>query len=115
MSAEVDTGAGWIDVGALDQVPRLGAKVVSTGDGKIAVFRTGADEILALNDRCPHKGGPLSQGIVHGNRVTCPLHGWVIDLACGEAVAPDRGRTETIQTRVENGRIFLLRPLRRTA
>ncbi len=115
MGDESDSSAGWIDVGTVDQVPRLGAKVVATVGGNIAVFRTGDDEIFALNDRCPHKGGPLSQGIVHGKRVTCPLHGWVIDLARGEAAAPDQGCTETIQVRVENRRICLFRPLKRTA
>ncbi len=115
MSKVVESSAGWIDIGAIDQVPRLGSKVVSTVDGDIAVFRTGADEIFALKDRCPHKGGPLSQGIVHGRRVTCPLHGWVIELASGEAAAPDHGCAHTIPVRVENARILLLRPLKKTA
>jgi len=97
----------WIDVGALDDVPRLGAKIVASKRGNIAVFRTANDEIFALDDRCPHKGGPLSQGIVHGRRVTCPLHNWVIELASGEAVAPDQGCARTIPARLEEGRILL--------
>ena len=67
----------------LDDIPRLGARVVRTPSGNIAVFRTENDEVFALVDRCPHKGGPLSQGIVHGKRVACPLHNFVIDLASG--------------------------------
>ena len=116
MSKATVKDTGWIDVGDVDQVPRLGSKVVMTADGgAIAVFRTGDGGIFALNDRCPHKGGPLSQGIVHGRRVTCPLHGWVIELTSGEAVAPDSGCAHTVPARVENGRILLLRPLKQTA
>ena len=72
---------------------QLGARVVRHGSTDIAVFRNGEDEIFALEDRCPHKGGPLSQGIVSGKVVTCPLHSWKIDLETGEAVAPDVGCT----------------------
>ena len=66
--------SGWIEVGKVEEIPQLGARVVRTPEGDIAVFRTSEDEIFALRDKCPHKGGPLSQGIVHGNRVACPLH-----------------------------------------
>jgi nitrite reductase (NADH) small subunit len=100
----------WRDIGRLDEVPRLGARVVSTPRGNIAVFRTRDDRVFALEDRCPHKGGPLSQGIVHGERVTCPLHVWVIELATGEAVAPDRGCARTVPTQVLQERILLLLP-----
>ena len=95
----------WIDIGALDDVPRLGSRVVRAAEGRIAVFRTDDDRVFALVDKCPHTQGPLSQGIVHGCRVTCPLHNFVIDLATGEAVAPDEGRTKTIPARVSGGRI----------
>ncbi|MFX7720432.1 Rieske 2Fe-2S domain-containing protein, partial [Acinetobacter baumannii] len=65
--------SNWIEIGALKDIPRLGSRVVRTATGNIAVFRTENDEVFALDDRCPHKGGPLSQGIVHNRRVTCPL------------------------------------------
>ena len=65
------------------------------------------DEVFALDDRCPHKGGPLSQGIVHGKRVTCPLHNWVIELETGRAVAPDEGCTHSHPAKVENGMVWL--------
>ena len=97
----------WIDVGALDDVPRRGARVVKSPAGCIAVFRTEADEIFALDDRCPHKGGPLSQGLVPDRSVTCPLHNWVIDLATGQAKAPDEGRALTVPLRCEGGRLLL--------
>ena len=97
----------WIEIGTLDDIPRLGARVVRTPSGDIAVFRTEDDEVFALDDRCPHKGGPLSQGIVHNRRVTCPLHNFVIELASGEAVAPDQGCAHAHPTKVENGVVFL--------
>jgi nitrite reductase (NADH) small subunit len=100
------TGA-WIEVGRLDDIPRLGARVVCAPDGDIAVFRAADDHIFALRDQCPHRGGPLSQGIVHGHKVTCPLHNWNIDLQSGTAVAPDIGCAGVYPTRVENGVIFL--------
>lgn len=97
----------WLEIGGIEDIPRLGARVVRTAQGDIAVFRTADDRIFALRDACPHKGGPLSQGIVHGHRVTCPLHNWVIELDRGEAVAPDSGSTACYPVRVENGRILL--------
>ena len=81
--------AQWFDIGALDDIPRLGARVVRTRHGDIAVFRTADDRVFGLDDRCPHRGGPLSQGIVFDGRVACPLHNWCIELSDGKAVAPD--------------------------
>ncbi len=97
----------WKKLAALEEIPRLGSRVVESAGGDIAVFRTAEDQVYALHDRCPHKGGPLSQGIVHGGRVTCPLHGWNIELASGEAVAPDLGRTPCVEVKLENGVIYL--------
>jgi nitrite reductase (NADH) small subunit len=99
--------SGWVEIGTLDDIPRLGACVVRYGGTNVAVFRTEDDRVFALVDRCPHKGGPLSQGIVHGCRVTCPLHNLVLDLATGKAVAPDEGATRTIPVKLEERRIFL--------
>ena len=101
------TDAVWTDVGALDAIPRLGARVVKTPEGCVAVFRTADDRAFALEDRCPHKGGPLSQGIVHGAGVTCPLHNWVLNLETGEAQGADEGRALALPLRVEEGRILL--------
>ena len=97
----------WMDIAALDEVPQRGARVVKTAAGCVAVFRTASDEVYALNNSCPHKGGPLSEGIVHGASVTCPLHNWVFSLESGEAQGADSGRVETYPARVENGRILL--------
>ena len=95
------------DLCALEEIPRLGSRVVAAPAGDIAVFRTADDRVFALNDQCPHKGGPLSQGIVHGDRVACPLHGWLIQLDSGSAVAPDEGCVKRHEARVENGRVLL--------
>jgi len=97
----------WIKVGALSDIPALGALVVETADGPVAVFRTADDHVFALHDSCPHKQGPLSEGIVQGRRVTCPLHNWVIELETGQAVAPDRGRTACFAVKVEEGLVWL--------
>lgn len=97
----------WIEVGRVDDIPRLGARVVRVGDKDIAVFRTAQDEIFALHDRCPHKGGPLSQGIVYGRKVACPLHNWSVHLDTGQAVAPDEGCTEVYRVEVREGWIYL--------
>ena len=101
------THSHWIDIGALDQIPRRGARVVRTAKGCVAVFRTVDDEAFALEDRCPHRGGPLSQGIVHGTSVTCPLHNWVLSLKTGEAQDADEGRAATFPLKVELGRLLI--------
>jgi len=91
---------------ALADIPRLGARVVERAGAcgvNIAVFRTADDLVFALADRCPHKGGPLSQGIVHGNRVACPLHNWNIDLGTGTAVEPDEGCVARYPVRLADG------------
>ena len=97
----------WFDAGPLHAIPQRGARTIKTPRREIAVFRTASDEVFALENRCPHKGGPLSDGIVHGRKVACPLHNWVIDLATGEAAAPDRGCVRRIPVRVEAGRILI--------
>jgi nitrite reductase (NADH) small subunit len=103
----------WRDVGALQDIPLRGCRRVATVAGDIALFRTGDDEVYALFDRCPHKGGPLSQGIVHGRSVTCPLHAWVIDLKSGQPTGADAGGgcTPTAPVRVDDGRVLLALPL----
>lgn len=98
---------GWQKVCALEAIPQLGARVVKSALGNIAVFRNAEDEVFALLDKCPHKGGPLSQGIVHGRKVTCPLHGWNIQLENGNAVAPDAGCAQRFESRVEDGVVLL--------
>lgn len=99
--------SNWKKICQLAEIPRLGARVVKHASGDIAIFRAADDHIFALRDRCPHKGGPLSQGIVFGHKVACPLHNWNIGLNDGQAVAPDVGCTPTFPTKVENGHVFL--------
>lgn len=104
--------AQWTLVCNLDDIPVLGARVLRVpGREDIAVFRTAAERVFALHDRCPHKGGPLSQGIVAGEGVTCPLHGWQIELASGNACAPDVGCTRRFDTRIENGQVWIALPV----
>ena len=100
---------GWVEVGHPDEVPARGARRVATEIGDVALFRTTGGELFALRDRCPHKGGPLSQGIVHGRAVACPLHNWTIDLVTGEAAGADAGKgcAPSVPLEIRDGRIFL--------
>ena len=102
----------WIDLGPVEEIPVRGARVVRTEECDIAIFRTGDDHLFALDNRCPHLGGPLSEGIVYGHRVACPLHDWRIELTSGEAVAPDEGCTHTYPVAVSEGRVYLQLPAR---
>lgn len=100
-------GAAWTGVCDIADIPPLGARVVATARGDIAVFRTRDNSVFALHDRYPHKQGKLSQGIVHGHNVTCPLHNWVIGLQDGCAQGPDAGCVPRVAAKVEDGRISL--------
>jgi nitrite reductase (NADH) small subunit len=100
----------WLLIGKLQDIPAQGARVLETVFGDIAIFRTQGGEVFALRDRCPHKGGPLSQGIVHGRRVACPLHNWIIELDSGEAVAPDVGCAQRFAVKIEQGEVYLSAP-----
>lgn len=97
----------WISIGSVEDIPKRGARCVVTPLGRIGVFRAADDRIFAIEDRCPHKGGPLTQGIVHGTSVTCPLHNWVISLETGKAQGADDGAVNTIEVRVEDGHIAI--------
>ena len=100
--------ADWTAVCRVDDIPRLGARrVARDGAVAVAVFRTAQDRVFALLDRCPHRGGPLSQGIVFGDRVACPLHNWTIGLDDGCARAPDAGCTPAFRVRVDAGVVHL--------
>ena len=97
----------WTRICRVEDIPQLGARVVRSAHGNIAVFRNAEDEVFALLDKCPHKGGPLSQGIVFGRKVACPLHGWNIGLDDGNAVAPDAGCARSFPVKIENGQVLL--------
>lgn len=97
----------WIDIGTLDDIPVRGARVVKTAQGCVAIFRTSEDEVFALDDACPHKQGPLSEGIVHGRSVTCPLHNRVFSFETGAAQGADPEVTNTYTVKIEGGRLLL--------
>jgi nitrite reductase (NADH) small subunit len=100
--------ADWIRICRIDEIPRLGARrVARSGAPAVALFRAADDHVFALLDRCPHKGGPLSQGIVFGHAVACPLHNWTIGLADGCAREPDHGCTARFEVQLVDGEVFL--------
>ena len=106
MSDTID--GGWKKICLVTDIPVLGARRVARPAGMdVAVFRNSEDQVFALLDRCPHKGGPLSQGIVFGTSVACPLHNWTIGMADGCAKAPDEGCTPKFAVKVEAGAVHL--------
>jgi len=107
--------SNWIVIGQINDIPKLGSRLIATEEGDVAIFRTSDDQVFALLDQCPHKGGPLSQGMVYGHAVACPLHNWSINLSSGEAVAPDEGCTNSYPVKVDNGTISIAIPLAKVA
>jgi len=98
----------WKVICKVADIPVLGARVVRRTDKTdVAIFRNKEEKIFALLDKCPHKGGPLSQGIVFGEKVACPLHNWNIELPTGCAVSPDEGCTQRFSVKVEAGQVYL--------
>jgi nitrite reductase (NADH) small subunit len=100
----------WTPICSVADIPVLGARRVARARGpQVALFRTADDQVYALLDRCPHKAGPLSQGLVFGQSVACPLHNWTIELASGCARDPDEGQTPKFSVRIEDGQVLLNR------
>ena len=97
----------WKQVATLNDIPQLGSRVIKSAQGDIALFRTAENEVFALLDKCPHKGGHLSQGIVFGKKVACPMHNWHINLADGNAVAPDVGCARNYPVKLEGDAVFI--------
>ncbi len=97
----------WIEVCKLDDIPPSQARTVHAGDNMIAVFRLSDDRVKAVENRCPHKQGPLAEGIISGDDIFCPLHNWRISLDSGEVAAPDDGCVKTYPVKVEGGQVFL--------
>jgi nitrite reductase (NADH) small subunit len=109
LSLPIIEDSAWIDIGALEEIPRRGSRRVRTREGVFAVFRTGDDQVFALKDQCPHKQGPLADGMVCGHAVACPLHNWLIDLNTGEPLGADAGKggVPTAAVALEAGRVFI--------
>ena len=97
----------WTDIGTLNDIPLRGSRIVKTAAGCIAVFRTAEAEVFATSNKCAHKGGPLSEGIVHNRKITCPLHNWIFSLETGEAQGADQGQIATYPVKIEDGRLLL--------
>lgn len=97
----------WTQIGVLNDIPRQGARRVNYGDTTIAVFRTTNDEVFALEDKCPFKDGPLSEGIVHGKTVSCPITNWVISLENGEAQGADEGTAQSYPIKMDADSVLI--------
>ena len=98
--------SSWVKIGNLSDIPQQGARCISVGEMTVAIFRTADNQVFALEDKCPHKNGPLSNGIVHDGCVTCPLHNWVISLETGEAQGADEGATKSFSVKLDGEEIL---------
>src|SRR5690349_1566272 len=108
MTLAIEAMTSWLRVCAVGDIPRLGARVIQRAEApNVAVFRTAVDTFFALDDKCPHRGGPLSQGIVFGDRVACPLHNMNIELPTGCAVKPDKGEVKRYDVKVDAGMVYV--------
>lgn len=98
----------WIRIARCRDIPLREGRAVIIGGREVAIFNLG-DRFLAVENRCPHKGGPLADGIVSGSTVVCPLHAWKMSLETGKGVGGPSATNcvETFQTRVE-GEVILL-------
>lgn len=99
--------SNWVRIGTLSDIPVRGSRKLEINDVSIALFRSFDDRVFALEDACPHKKGPLSQGIVHDGCVTCPLHNWVISLESGKAQGADEGQTRTFSVSIQEDEILI--------
>lgn len=100
---------GWMSVCSLADIPSYGSRKLHVGRITVALIRTEGEQVYALEDRCPHRGGPLSEGIVSADRVACPLHGQCVELATGRTIAPDEGCTQRFALRVVDGEVQMRR------
>lgn len=103
--------ARWMRVTDCRNIPPREGRAVRVGGREVAIFNLG-DRFLAIKNRCPHKGGPLADGIVCGAKVVCPLHAWSVNLECGSVGQPGDSRAcvQTFPTRIENGVVLLELP-----
>ncbi|MFC4767469.1 nitrite reductase small subunit NirD [Effusibacillus consociatus] len=96
-----------VEVATLEELPVQTGRVVKLNGREIAVFRLSSGEVRAVENRCPHKGGPLAEGIVSGEYVFCPLHDWKIDLKDGQVQAPDTGCVTTYKVDVIGNKVYI--------
>lgn len=99
--------AKWIKITETENIPSMGSRVVQYGDIEIAIFKTRDGSIFAINNQCPHKKGKLSEGLVHGTNVTCPMHNWDIDLKNGQALGNDSGCTNVYESKIQNNILYI--------
>ena len=106
----------WARMARCEDIPLREGRCLRAGDGEIAIFNLG-DRFLAVSNRCPHKGGPLSEGIVSGDAVVCPLHSWKVNLETGDVERPadTLACAESFPVRVEGGVISVELPIKSTA
>ncbi len=99
----MNVGTGLHQLGSIDRIPLGEARVYQVEGRDVAVFRCRSGEVFATSAQCPHRGGPLADGLVGGHSVICPMHGFVFDLRTGEGAGRECGRLATHQVSVTAG------------
>lgn len=97
----------WYKITSINEIPKMGSRVVQINETEIAIFKTNKNEIFALNNQCPHQQGKLSEGLIHGDVVTCPLHNTDISLENGKALGENYGCTNKYETKIDNDFVYL--------
>ena len=96
----------WYPVPGAESIPPREGRKVKHKDLEVALFNVG-DGYLAVDNRCPHKQGPLADGILSGKNVFCPLHNWKISLESGCALSGGQGQVKTYPVKVVGGNICI--------
>ena len=109
------TDRPWIRIAAISSIPPREGRAVTVAGREIAIFNLG-DRFLAVDNRCPHRGGPLADGILAGDAVICPLHAWRVDLTSGAVDRPSDTETcvRSYSVRVDEGVLMLQLPSEET-
>jgi nitrite reductase (NADH) small subunit len=98
----------WYKVCGVDEIPVMGARTVRYNGLEAGLFRLSDGRVKAVENRCPHKGGPLSEGIVSGETVICPMHGLKINLVDGSVLPPDEGNVKTYEIKTEDEKVWIM-------
>ncbi|MEK9198473.1 nitrite reductase small subunit NirD [Ureibacillus sp. 179-F W5.1 NHS] len=97
-----------IKVLKIDEVAKDFGKTIRVGETEIALFHLKSGEFYAIENRCPHKGGVLVEGLISGQHVFCPMHDWKIDVTTGKVQEPDHGCVKTYQVEVKGDDVYIL-------
>ncbi|OLN23927.1 nitrite reductase [Domibacillus antri] len=96
-----------VKAASFQEMPEKIGQTIRIGSVEIALFKLADGHVRAIENRCPHKGGVLAQGIVSGEHVFCPMHDWRINTTDGKAAAPDHGCVKTYDVKIEGDDVYI--------